>query len=64
MRINLNKEEIYNTKNSNNYFGTMMSENTTSHFNNYNKKIKTHKNKSSSIGDNVYHKKRGVNKSQ
>ena len=41
-------------------FGTMISENTSS---NFNKKIK-YKNKSSSIGDKKYHKKRGVNKSQ
>ncbi len=41
-------------------FGTMISENTSS---NFNKKIK-YKNKSSSIGDNVFRKKRGANKSQ
>ena len=64
MSINLNKDEISNTKNSNNYFGTMMNENTSSHFNNYNKKLKTHKNKSSSIGDTVFRKKRGDNKRQ
>jgi chorismate synthase len=61
-RMNINKDEnnsIYN-KNNNINFGTVTNENTA----HLNKKIKNYKNKSSSIGDKVSHKKRNVNKSQ
>ena len=62
-KINLNKEDT-NNKNNNINFGTMINENT-SHDNYYNsKKINNYKNKSTSIGDKVFRKKRGVNKSQ
>ena len=62
-KINLNKEDI-NNKNNNINFGTMTNENT-SHNNYYkSKKKNNYKNKSTSIGDKVFRKKRGVNKSQ
>ena len=62
-KINLNKEDA-NNKNNNINFGTMINENI-SHDNYYNsKKINNYKNKSTSIGDKVFRKKRGVNKSQ
>ena len=62
-KINLNKEDT-NNKNNNINFGTMINENI-SHDNYYNsKKINNYKNKSTSIGDKVFRKKRGVNKSQ
>ena len=60
IKLNTNKDDKSNAKNNNMNFGTMISENTSS---NFNKKIK-YKNKSSSIGDKKYHKKRGFNKSQ
>ena len=60
IKLNTNKDDKSNAKNNNMNFGTMISDNTSS---NFNKKIK-YKNKSSSIGDKKYHKKRGVNKSQ
>ena len=61
-KMNLNKED-YHAKNNNINFGTVINENT-SHNNHHGKKINNYKNKSSSIGDKVFHKKRGVNKSQ
>ena len=66
-KMNLNNDEINssNHKNNNYNFGTMINGNINSHFNNYNaKKRKINKNKSSSIGDKIYNKKRGANKSQ
>ena len=60
-KINLNKED---NKNNNINFDTMTNENT-SHNNYYkSKKKNNYKNKSTSIGDKVFRKKRGVNKSQ
>ena len=66
-KLNLNKAKLKNTKKnvakinlnkeSNNNFGTMINENDSHN----NKKMKKYKNKSSSIGDKNYHKKKGIN---
>ena len=62
-RFNLNNDEnnFINSKNNNMIFGTVISENKTTHIN---KKMKNYKNKSSSTGDKESHKKKGANKSQ
>ncbi len=62
-KMNLNKDD-YHAKNNNINFGTVINENISHNNNHRGKKINNYKNKSSSIGDKVFHKKRGANKSQ
>ena len=62
-KMNLNKDD-YHAKNNNINFGTVNNENISHNNNHRGKKINNYKNKSSSIGDKVFHKKRGANKSQ